>query len=267
MAWLGKVGKVFKGSEGAAGLFQGLGRVGKGAEVGSDLKGLGRVGKGVEGASDLFKGLGRVGKESEGGSDLLKTKNLESEVKGLNTRLGKIEKTIEDELKGLKGGKGESGFFSKWGKRGLYGGAIVGFFTGINSYFSTDDPSTGDCHSINLICQVESFWHKFKIVIIIVAVILLILFGLWLKSALFDKKEVVKQQPQTFVAPGNSSENGDGNVLSVTQGGGGKNDLDKYMYCLILLLGIGIHYLYENYEQKITQYTELIDKEKDDQKR
>lgn len=42
-------------------------------------------------------------------------------------------------------------------------------------------------------------------------------------------------------------------------GGGGKNNnLDKYMYCLILLLGIGINHLYENYENKINQYLELI---------
>jgi hypothetical protein len=41
-------------------------------------------------------------------------------------------------------------------------------------------------------------------------------------------------------------------------GGGKNNNLDKYMYCLILLLGIGIHHLYENYENKINQYLELI---------
>ena len=50
----------------------------------------------------------------------------------------------------------------------------------------------------------------------------------------------------------------------VSMSGGGKNNLDKYMYCLILLLGIGIHHLYVNYEKKINQYLELIDKEKDE---
>ena len=265
MSFLKGFGKVAEFGRGAGRFF---GKAGEGA------KNIGRVG---EGAGEIARGAGRLGKGSknlgkgvEGGGDLLKTKNLESEVQGLNTRLGKIGEEMKKGFKSLEDGMGESGksgksgFFSKWGKRGGAVGLIVGIFEYVTN--PTDDPSTGDCHFFNWICHLESFWHKFKIILIIIGVILLILTVIWIKS-FFPSKNSGNQQPQKFVAPGNSSENGDGDVLSVTQGGGGKKNLDKYMYCLILLLGIGIHYLYENYEQKITQYTELIDKEKDDQKR
>lgn len=73
-----------------------------------------------------------------------------------------------------------------------------------------------------------------------------------------------RSPPQSAkVALPSSNFEGEGEGKLVTMAGGGKNNLDKYMYCLILLLGIGIHHLYENYKNKINQYSGLIDKEKE----
>ena len=149
-------------------------------------------------------------------------------------------------------------------KTKILGGATI--LGGLDYYFGGGD----DSFAGGIIKDIKNAAQVVKIIFYLVIVLVVVVVGYNLLSLLVSLfKSSKKSDPQgefhnsinsTYAVAVPDSEKP---TVKGSQTGGGKNNLDKYMYCLILLLGIGIHHLYDSYNTKKDKYLDLL-KEKEE---
>jgi len=141
----------------------------------------------------------------------------------------------------------------------------VGTAGTLNYYFGGGD----DSFAGGIIKDIKNAALVVKIIFFLVIGSLIAIVGYNLLSLLVSlfkslKKSSKKSDPQeVFNNPTYAVPDSEFGTVEESQTGGGKNNLDKYMYCLILLLGLGIHHLYDSYNTKKDKYLDLL-KEKEE---
>ena len=175
-------------------------------------------------------------------------------------------------------------------KKALVAGGVVslaGYEYG--KHTSSNPDADGECGYTDIVCILGKIKDDIKVgfeeilmwtaIGLVVAVFVYALVSGAAKSTIEAGKETFRNYSNRIRSNGGPQGMGGDTVIAVPStdygvdstinptgvgGGGKKNNLDKYMYCLILLLGIGIHHLYENYKSKEDEYSDLLKKKEED---